>query len=124
MNIQSDLQQVMDDIIVARDRLAGVEVSRVLRRRSVTQAEATLAAARIALMSRSDAGTNDAQRRAYAERETMRERVELERAEELLMRADCDAIEMAATLRSHEDHRRYLETVVKLMEIGAAEPTL
>ena len=114
MNFRDELEQVTENVITARTSLAEAEIARLYARRAVVEADAALSTARVTLMSRSDAGTNDAQRRAYAERETTPEREHLERMEARALSADADAINAAAALRIAEDRRRLLETVVRI----------
>mgnify|MGYP003621892073 CR=1 FL=1 len=121
MSIQSDLQAVTSEIITARTALAEAEKARVMQRHELTQAEARLSAARVALMARSDAGTNDTARRAYAERELAGDRDEIERLGYSLAYAEIAVIDAATDLRCAEDHRRYLETVVQLTTSHATE---
>ena len=121
MNIRNELKQVTNEIAAARENLAMTEATRLLRRRNVTQVEAALNTARIALMSRTEAGSNDAQRRAYAERETAPEREHLERLESNLLDSELEIISFAAHLRILEDRRRYLETIVRIMVSDAAD---
>ena len=121
MHIKTELNQVMESVIATRIALADAEVSRLYTRRAVTEAEAALSVARVTLMSRSDAGSNDAQRRAYAERETTPEREHLERMEARALSAEADVINAAAALRIAEDRRRYLETVIRVMVSDAAD---
>lgn len=121
MNFRDELEQVMENVIVARTHLAETEIGRLYTRRAVVEAEAALSTARITLMSRADAGTNDAQRRAYAERETAPEREHLERMEARALSTEADAINAAAALRIAEDRRRLLETVVRIAINDVAE---
>ena len=121
MHIRDELKKVMEDVVAARTVLAEAEVARLYARRAVTEAEAALATARVSLMSRSDAGTNDAQRRAYAERETAPEREHLERMEARALAAEAEAITAAAALRIAEDKRRHLETVIRILVSDMAE---
>lgn len=114
MHFRTELAEVTENVITARTSLAEAEIARLYARRAVVEADAALSTARVTLMSRSDAGTNDAQRRAYAERETAPEREHLERMEARALSADADAINAAAALRIAEDRRRLLETVVRI----------
>ena len=59
MNIYTELESVTADIINARRALADLEAARYLYKWRVAEADAALSTARIALMARSDAGTND-----------------------------------------------------------------
>lgn len=121
MSIQSDLRTATAEIIAARTALAEVEKARVMQRHELAQAEARLAVARVTLMARSDAGTNDTARRAYAERELVNDRDDVERMGYELAYTEIAVIEAAAALRSAEDHRRYLENVIQLTINGAAD---
>ena len=121
MEIQTELKTVTAEIAARRSALAEVEKARVMQRHELTQAEARLAAARVVLMARSDAGTNDAARRAYAERELVDDRDEIERLGYNLAYTEIAVIENTAELRIAEDRRRYLETVVRLMVDRAAD---
>lgn len=124
MSIQTDLKQVTEDLAFARVAHMKAEVARHVSRRLVIEAEATLTTARVMLMSRADAGTNDAARRAYAERETVTERERLAIYQSELHDAEIAVIETAATLRIAEDRRRYLETMVTLTVTRAAADAL
>lgn len=121
MDIRTDLQTVTEEIAAARTALAEAEAGRLMARHNVNQAESNLTAARVALMARTDAGGNDHQRRAYADRETAAEREYLTAAESDLTDAELDVIEAAAALRIAEDRRRYLETMVALTTGRATE---
>lgn len=122
MDIRTDLHQVTVEIANARRIVADLEALRLLRRRRLSDHEAALATARIMLMSRDDAGTNDTQRRAYAELETAAERKAVTQARRELVEVEVDLTYATSRLRIAEDHRRYLETLVTLdAGRGAAE---
>ena len=114
MTIQTELRTVTDRIQSARHYLARCENAVLAARHNLTVAESDLDIERRALMARSDAGTNDIARRAYAERETAADR---ERADELaaeLLDTECLLIQFKVSLATLADERRYLETIAKL----------
>lgn len=121
MNIQQDLYVAMIQVTDARRRLADLEMHRLVLRRQVTIADAELATARIAAMADPAAGCNDAQRRAWADKETAVEQSYLLDCQSSLTDAEIDIADAVAIMRIAEDKRRYLETVVKLMEIGRTD---
>lgn len=121
MHIRHELKQVMVEITEARRAVADLEALRLSRRRRLNELEDALSTARIALMSRVDAGTNDAQRRAYAERETAADREIIIEANRALTDVEIDLVHAQTTLRNAEDHRRYLETIVSIVVNDAAD---
>lgn len=121
MSIQTDLQTVTAELSNARRAVADLEALRLLRRRGLSEVEADLSTARIMLMARSDAGTNDAARRAYAERETTAERAAVRDTNRVLVEAEIDLLQAQTRLRIIEDRRRYLEALVTLTTSRPAE---
>ena len=74
MTLQSELNHVTDLVISRRRELAEAELRRLAAKRAADLAAEELETARRQLMTRAEAGSNDNQRRAYAERESRRER--------------------------------------------------
>ena len=121
MTIQSDLRDVTDRIIIHRFDVARAENAVLAARHTRFVAEADLAVSRAALMASPDAGSNEAQRRAYADRETTDERENVLDLRVALVRAEQDAAIAAAALAREEDDRRYLELIACMTIAGAAD---
>lgn len=115
MHIKDELHAVTVEISEARRTVADLQALCLLRRRRLSDLEAGLATARIALMSRSEAGSNDTQRRAYAERETAEDRELVIAANRAVVEAEVDLVQAQATLAIATDRRRYLESIIRLM---------
>lgn len=114
MTLQSDFREVTDRIRDARRDLSIVEVQRLNARHDLAKRAEELEVARRVLMARADAGTNETARRAYADRETVRERERLAWAEAELTTRENQVVGATTTLRIAEDERRYLELVARL----------
>lgn len=124
MPVQEDLKAVTEDLSIARLAHMEAEVALLVQRRRVNDAETALQTARIALMSRAEAGTNEVARRAYAERETAADREGIIEIENELVEIEQALITAQAILDSALDQRRYLETIVTLAVNRAANDTL
>lgn len=114
MTLQAEFRDITDRIKSARRALAEAEDARLRAKRDADVAAEDLEIARRALMARSDAGTNDTVRRAYADRETIRERGRAEDAALELLEAERRVIVATSDLRCVEDERRFLELVARL----------
>ncbi len=114
MTIQTDLRNVTDSIIAARKTLADREFTRMAFARNARQAKAALDVAMVTSMARSEAGPNETTRRAFATYETTAERRAVKAADDALTEAEAAVLDATVTLRSLEDERRYLETIVRL----------
>lgn len=114
MTIQTDLRTVTDRIIAARKTLADREFTRMAFARNARQAKTALDSAMVTSMARSEAGSNETARRAFATYETTVERRAVKAADDALTEAEAAVLDATVALRSLEDERRYLETIVKL----------
>lgn len=124
MSIQTDLQAVTIAIQSARNDVAHWLRRRLRVRLYLAQAQAEVATATRVLMARSEAGTNEVARRAYAERETAADREGIIEIENELVEIEQALITAQAILDSALDQRRYLETIVTLAVNRAANDTL
>jgi len=114
MSIQTDLQAATIAIQSARLDVAHWQRRRLRVRLYLTQAQAEVATATRVLMARSEAGTNEVARRAYAERETAADREGIIEIENELADIELSLITAQSILDSALDQRRYLETMVTL----------
>ncbi len=114
MTIQTDLRTVTDRIIVARKTLADREFTRMAFARNARQAKTALDSAMVTSMARSEAGSNETARRAFATYETTAERRAVKAADDALTEAEAAVLDATVALRSLEDERRYLEIIVRL----------
>ncbi len=121
MSIQTDLINATDAIIAARGNVAHYEVRQAQLTRYYNRDEADLAVAHRALMARSDAGSNDAARRAYADRETAADRERLVEDAAELLSVETTLINMKCDLAQAVDRRRLLETLAQLTIAGVGE---
>lgn len=118
MTLQSELNHVTDLVISRRRDLAEAEIRRLAAKRAADLAAEELETARRQLMTRAEAGSNDTQRRAYAERESRRERDHADRKVDDLLAVEAAVIRATVELRMAEDERRYLEFVARLAIAG------
>ena len=114
MTIQTDLRNVTDRIIAARKTLADREFTRMAFARNARQAKTALDSAMVTSMARSEAGSNETARRAFATYETTVERRAVKAADDALTEAEAAVLDATVALRSLEDERRYLESIVRL----------
>lgn len=103
-------------IIDARDDLAYFEVAYAKAAHAYNEDAAELAIGQRILMARSDAGTNDAARRAYADRESIAARDALARLGDELLAAEISVIRAKKELAKALDNRRLLEAIMRLDE--------
>lgn len=115
MSIQTDLQAATIAIQSARNDVAHWQRRRLRVRLYLTQAQAEVATATRVLMARSEAGTNEVARRAYAERETAADREGIIEIENELADIEMSLITAQAILDTALDQRRYLESIIRLM---------
>lgn len=115
MSIQTDLQAATIAIQSARNDVAHWQRRRLRVRLYLTQAQAEVATATRVLMARSEAGTNEVARRAYAERETAADREGIIEIENELADIELSLITAQAILDTALDRRRYLESIIRLM---------
>ena len=113
--IEADLRAATEAIIYARGRVAHYEIRQAKLAYHYNRDEAALAVAHRALMSRSDAGSNEAQRRAFADRETAADRDRLADTAAELLDVEAALINIKCELAQAIDRRRLLETLLSLM---------
>lgn len=121
MSIQTDLRAATEAIIHARGNVARYEIRQAKLAHYYNRDEAALAVAHRALMSRSDAGSNEAQRRAFADRETAADRDRLANTAAELLDVEAALINMKCELAQAVDRRRLLETLAQLTIAGVGE---
>lgn len=123
MTLQTALRDVTDNIKSARNLLAKAEVTRIQARASAVNAEANLDHTRTYLMAQPEAGSNEAQRRAYAQAKLDDMGLSLDAADTAAAHraAEMNIIARAAALRIYEDERRYLELVAQMAIAGVAD---
>lgn len=102
----------------ARYRVMSAEIERLNRRAVVTRAETKLAMARNTAMASPEAGTNDHQRRNFADSRTADQQAMLNGAESDLRLAEIDLLTAKADLADALDARRTLEFIIRLTIAG------
>lgn len=118
------LRAVTDAIIAARGNVAHYEMRQAQLAHYYNRDDTALSVAHRALMSRSDAGSNDAQRRAFADRETAADRDGLAEIAAELLDVEGHLIRAKTVLAQAIDRRRLLETLLSLMVTGPISPVV
>jgi len=118
MTLQSDFREVTDRIQRTRKYIVEAEAARLRHRAVVADAEARLAIARNRAMADPAAGTNETQRRAYADEVTKNEALSLGFKTDDLRAVEIELLGLTADLRVFEDERRCLEFIARLAIAG------
>jgi hypothetical protein len=121
MTLQTDFRNVTNRIQRTRKHIVEAETERLRRRAVVTDAETRLTIARNRAMADPAAGTNETQRRAYADEATKNELLSLQFKTDDLRATEIELLELTADLRVFEDERRYLELVARLQIANARD---